>query len=208
MISRISGVLKEKKENSVLIDVSGISYEVFIPNIIMKSLDTALDGNGRLELVTYHYFQMDPMKGVPLLVGFLNEVEKEFFEKFITVSGIGPKAAVRALNLPISIIAKAIDEGNLSLLKSLRGVGERRAREIIAKLQGNIGKFGLIQDEGVSSVPDIKEDIQKEALQVLLQLQYKKNEARQMIEEAAQRNSDIKTSEELLNDIYRNRKPR
>ena len=43
------------------------------------------------------------------MVGFLNEIEKEFFGKFITVSGIGPKAAVRALSLPIPTIARAID---------------------------------------------------------------------------------------------------
>ncbi|PIU41973.1 MAG: Holliday junction DNA helicase RuvA [Candidatus Omnitrophica bacterium CG07_land_8_20_14_0_80_42_15] len=206
MISRISGTLREKRENSVIINVSGISYEVFIPDVIMKVLDGSIGADGKIELVTYHYLQMDPSRGVPFLVGFLNEVEKEFFEKFITVSGVGPKAAIRALALPISVIAKAIDENNLSLLKSLPGVGERKAREIVAKLQGKVGKFGLMQDGHISELPKPKDDIQNEALDVLLQLQYKRNEAKEMVSKAISRNPDIKTSEELLNEIYKQRK--
>jgi len=206
MISRISGILKEKRENSVIIDVNGISYEVFIPEVIMKTLDGAVGADRKIELVTYHYFQMDPMKGVPFLVGFLNEVEKEFFERFITVSGIGPKAAVKVLSLPISVIAKAIDEGNLSLLKSLPRIGDQKAREIIAKLQGKIGKFGLIQDGHVSELPKMKEDIQEEALQVLLQLQYKRGEAGQMIDKVISKNPKIETAEGILNEIYKQKR--
>jgi len=206
MISRISGILKEKKENSVIVDVNGISYEVFIPEVIMKTLDGAVGPDRKIELVTYHYFQMDPMKGVPFLVGFFNEVEKEFFERFITVSGIGPKAAVKVLSLPISVIAKAIDEGNLSLLKSLPRIGDQKAREIIAKLQGKIGKFGLIQDGHVSELPKMKEDIQEEALQVLLQLQYKRGEATQMIAKVISKNPKIETAEGILNEIYKQKR--
>ena len=203
MISRISGTLREKRENSVIINVSGISYEVFIPDVIMKVLDGSIGADGKIELVTYHYLQMDPSRGVPFLVGFLNEVEKEFFEKFITVSGVGPKAAIRALALPISVIAKAIDENNLSLLKSLPGVGERKAREIVAKLQGKVGKFGLMQDGHISELPKPKDDIQNEALDVLLQLQYKRNEAKEMVNSALKKEPRSKTVEELLNIVYK-----
>ncbi len=206
MISRISGTLKQRKENSVIIDVNGISYEVFIPEIIMKALDTSAGEDGKIELITYHYLQMDTMRGVPFLVGFLNDVEKEFFEKFITVSGIGPKGAVKALSLPISVIARAIDEGNLSLLKSLPGVGEQKGKEIIAKLQGKVGKFGLIQDGYVSELPKTGEDIQEEALQVLLQLQYNKTEAKKMVQEAVAASPSTQTAEELLNEIYKQKK--
>lgn len=206
MISRISGILKEKRENSVIIDVNGISYEVFVPEVIMKALDETIKGEERIGLITYHYFQMDHVKGMPFLVGFFNDVEKEFFEKFISVSGIGPKAAIKALKLPISIIAKAIDEGDLSLLKSLPGVGEQKGREIIAKLQGKVGKFGLIQDKHISELPEAREDMQQEALQVLVQLQYKKSEAKQMISEAVSKRPEIKTAEELLNEIYKQKR--
>jgi len=204
MISHISGKIKKRKNSSIVLDVNGISYEVLIPPSVMKAIDKAVSEDGCLELVTYHYYQLEPSKGIPVLVGFLNEIEKEFFEAFITVSGVGPKAACRALSLPFSAIADAIDRADMPLLKTLPGIGEQRAREIIAKLQGKVGKFGLIQDTGTgASVLAGKRDIHEEAMGVLLQLQYKKFEAKNMLDEALKRNSEIRTAEDLLNEVYK-----
>lgn len=208
MITQISGRIKKQKTSSVIVDVSGLSYEVLIPPAVMKSLDSAKSADGTITLITYHYYQLDPSKAIPVLVGFINEIEKEFFEQFITVSGVGPKAACRALTLSFSVIADAIDKGDMALLKSLPGIGEQKAREIVAKLQGKIGKFGLIQDRFEQGLPALKEDIKEEALSVLLQLQYKKNEARDMIEKAIKRNPRASTCEEILNEVYKASKAR
>lgn len=205
MICRISGKLVDKSEDSIILDVNGLCYEILIPGAVMNCLESQIKEDGIVSLITYHYLQVEPSKGFQYLIGFLNEIEKEFFEKFITVSGIGPKAAVRALKMPISTIAKAIDMGDVTFLKSLPGIGEQRAKEIVAKLQGKIAKFGLIQD-GITAGARAhkgKQDIEEEALDVLLQLQYKKNEARDMIQGALGRNPDIKTAEELLNEVYK-----
>jgi Holliday junction DNA helicase RuvA len=145
---------------------------------------------------------VDQAKSIPVLIGFLNQVEKDFFEIFITVSGIGPRAALKALNKPISQIAKAIDEGDLSFLRSLPGIGEQRAKEIVAKLQNKVGKFGLIQDRDIGKKAASK-DITEEALDVLLQLQYKKPEALSMIKKALETNAQVNTTEELLNLVYK-----
>ena len=206
MISHICGKLIEKKESSLILEVSGLSYEILVPPTVMNSLDTNQQPNGNLRLVTYYYYQMDQSKALPMLIGFLNEIEKEFFEVFITVSGIGPKAACRALTLPFSVIAEAIDKSDMTLLKTLPGIGEQRAREIIAKLQGKVGRFCLIQDRDSAPVRKVKEDIREEALSVLLQLQYKKKEAEEMIDKAILRNREIKTCEDILNEVYRERK--
>ena len=141
MISRIQGRIKSKDSGKVLVEVSdGISYEILIPKSIMGNIKIS-DDNQRASLITYHYFQTDPSKSIPILIGFLNEIEKEFFEKFITVSGVGPKAACRALTLPISEIADAIDNADLAVLKSLPGIGEQRAKEILLCLFVPDGKF-------------------------------------------------------------------
>ncbi|MDD5679763.1 MAG: OB-fold domain-containing protein [Candidatus Omnitrophica bacterium] len=203
MISKISGKLKQKRGNSVLVEISGISYEVLVPGVIMRKIDETMKEDSDIDLVTYHYLQSDPSRSVPVLIGFLSDIEKEFFEKFITVSGVGPKAACRALALSFSAIADAIDKGDMAVLKSLPGIGEQRAREIIAKLQGKIGKYGLIQDGTVSAPVAVEEDIKREALQVLTQLQYNKPEAKSMIDEALRRNVNISSCEELLNEIYK-----
>lgn len=205
MISRISGKIIDKREDSVTLDVNGLCYEVLIPGTVMNYLDDHIQENGNISLITYHYFQVEPSRSFPFLIGFLNEIEKEFFEKFITVSGIGPKAAVRALKMPISSIAQAIDVGDITFLKSLPGIGAQRAKEIVAKLQGKIGKFGLIQDNvnGEAFLRKAKDNIEEEAIGVLLQLQYKKYEAANMVQQALMRNKDVATAEDLLNEVYK-----
>ncbi|MBU1083838.1 MAG: Holliday junction branch migration protein RuvA [Candidatus Omnitrophota bacterium] len=205
MISRISGKIAEKKDNTLIMDMGGVSYEVMIPRAVMNSIKEEKSLEDKLDLVTYHYFQMSQSTAVPVLIGFRNDIEKEFFEKFISVSGIGPKAACRALAEPFSIIAGAIDRGDEMFLKKLPGIGGRKAAEIIAKLRGRVGKYGLIRDDERRGTKDEKESIKDEALEILLQLQYKKNEAEGMIEKALQREPDLKTSEELLNEVYRER---
>jgi Holliday junction DNA helicase RuvA len=205
MIVRISGKIIEKGVNYVVIDMGGICYQVLIPTAVIQRLNDMLAGDGNVSLITYHYFQVEPSRSIPVLIGFLNEIEKEFFEAFITVSGIGPRAAVRALNKPISLIAKAIDEANIDFLKSLPGIGQQRAKEIVAKLQNKVGKFGLIQDNPQAQKDMISKDIEEEALAVLMQLEYKKAEASQMIKKALERSSNIQNTEELLNEVYKQR---
>ncbi|MFH1191756.1 MAG: Holliday junction branch migration protein RuvA [Candidatus Omnitrophota bacterium] len=205
MIHRISGLVVEKGTNFLVLDLGGLSYEVFIPACVMQGLDSAMGPEGRISLLTYHYYQVEQAKSVPILIGFLSQVEKDFFEIFITVSGIGPRAALKALNKPISLIARAIDEGDLSSLKSLPGIGEQRAKEIVAKLQNKVGKFGLMQDRGIENNTAAK-NITEEALDVLLQLEYKRNEALGMIKKVLEINSRVSTTEELLNLVYKQKR--
>lgn len=203
MIVQICGKIAGRNENCVTLEIQGLFYQVMVPQTVFERIDENINSQGMLHLVTYHYLQVEPSRAAPVLIGFLNEVEKDFFERFITVSGIGPRAAVKALNKPISDIARAIDEGDLKFLKTLPGIGEQRAREIVAKLQGKVGKFGLIQDSAKKRQAANVSGWQEEALEILLQLQYKKQEAKEMIEKALQRASHINTTEELLNEVYR-----
>jgi Holliday junction DNA helicase RuvA len=201
MIATISGKIIKRESDFLLIEVSGMGYEVYLPQTVMQRLNEN-PGDDYVKLVTYHYHQLEPSRSTPVLIGFINEIERDFFQQFITVSGIGPRAALRALNKPISIIAQAIDEGDINFLKSLPGIGQQRAREIIAKLQGKVGKFGLIQDSWAIQEKG-KKDISNDALAVLMQLQYKKTEAKAMIAKALKDAPGLRTSEELLNQIYK-----
>jgi holliday junction DNA helicase RuvA len=207
MISRLRGKVVELKDLAVVLETGGIFYEVFIPASVAKRLDSAKDADGSVTLMTHHYFVIGPSSGVPVLVGFLNEIEKEFFLQFISVSGIGPKAAVKALDRSIAEIATAIDKGDVAFLKTLPGIGQQRAKDIVAKLQGKVSRFGLIQDRAVVERAEtaVAPAFRDEALQVLLQLQYKKAEAEEMITRALERNKAIASIEELLNEIYKQR---
>jgi Holliday junction DNA helicase RuvA len=206
MIVKIAGKLIEKKDQSLVVDVNGLFYEVIVPASVLERVEETKDQDGNIQLITYHYFQIGPSSGLPLLIGFINAIERDFFQQFIKVSGIGPRAAVRALDKPICEISRAIDEGDVNYLKSLPGIGTQRAKEIIAKLQGKVGKFGLIQDKHVASkASSVSAPWQEEALEVLLQLQYKRQAAQEMIHKALNRSKDIRTAEELLNEIYKQR---
>ena len=205
MIARLRGIVREMGELQLVLDVNGICYEVLVPASIVRVLPERLGPHGELELVTFHYQQLEVGRGIPILIGFLNEIEKEFFIRFISVSGVGPRAALKALALPMSVIAQAIDDGDLALLRSLPGIGEQRAKEIVAKLQGKVGKYALIQTKERMAVSAAMPSsaIEEEAVAVLVQLEYKKPEAKQMVLAALERNPKVKSSEELLNEVYR-----
>lgn len=205
MISRIKGNISQRNQQSLIVDVGGIHYEVLLPSCVMRSLNEDSVIGDTIDLVTYHYLEVSMSRNTPVLIGFSHPVEKEFFERFITVAGIGPKAALKALALPIQQIARAIDDGDISLLKSLPGIGEQKARHIIAKLQGKVGKFALMKEELLPESEE-KEDVQSEAIEILLQLQYKKAEAKDMVLEAMKRNPGISTAEELLNEVYKQKR--
>ncbi|MBI3087493.1 MAG: hypothetical protein HYY91_01190 [Candidatus Omnitrophica bacterium] len=207
MICRLRGIIREQNETSLIVEVSGVSYQVFVPPSIMQRIAEKTLPTGEIELVTYHYQQLEVGKGFPVLIGFTSEVEREFFERFITVSGVGPKAALKALTVPIPAIARAIDEGDLALLKSLPGIGDQRAKEVVAKLQGKVGKFALIQGKAEAELPvsEARQGLEEEAIAVLLQLEYKRQEAKEMVKAALSRNPKLKTVEELLNEVYHQR---
>jgi Holliday junction DNA helicase RuvA len=207
MITAIKGKISRQSEAAIILEANGLSYEILTPVSVLQRIKENQDSDGNIRLITYHYYQMTPSSGVPVLVGFLNEVERDFFLEFIKVSGIGPRAAVKALNKAIGEIAQAIDRGDTKYLKTLPGIGEQRAKEIVAKLQGKMGKFTLMRDRvAVQSPSTASRDIEEEALHILLQLQYKKTEAEEMIKKAFERQPKLSTSEELLNEIYKQRK--
>ena len=206
MIASIKGKVTKHSDNTILVTAGGIGYEVYASLSVMQRLAENQDSNGEIYLITYHYYQMTPSSATPVLVGFFNALERDFFLEFIKVSGIGPRAAVKALNKSIGEIAQAIDRADAKYLTTLPGIGGQRAKEIIAKLQGKMGKFTLMRDK-VADVPltATLTNIKEEAMTILSQLQYKKTEAEGMIEAALQRNKNVATSEELLNEIYKQR---
>lgn len=204
MISRVRGVLTDVTDNIVTVDVAGVGYSIFVSQSLAREL---LGGRGEeTELYTYYYVQGSGMgNALPTLIGFRSRLDREFFEQFITVSGIGPKAAVRALTLPVPQIAEAIEHGSRHVLESLPGIGKQRATEIIAKLQGKVAKFAMAPVGEAVSGP-VAEDVAEEARLILTeQLGYGRGDAERLIRDAFARNPKIKTVEGLLRDIYQHR---
>ena len=200
MFSRISGSLVERGTETVVLDAAGLGYEIVLPPCIAEKIP-ATPGE-RVTLEIYSVVNMDGNSGRFTFYGFSNAIEREFFEALLTVASIGPRSAARAFSLPMSSIAGAIDRGDHAFLKTLPGIGQQKARDIVAKLQGKVAKFLLIQDAPAAPVATMP-DFAAEALSVLLQLEYRRAEAEAMIRETLDADPKIDQAEALLAEIYR-----
>lgn len=208
MFSRIRGALADRTENGVVLDVHGLCYEILLPPCVQEKI-TAAPGQ-EVSLEVHAVLNIDGNTGHYTFYGFSNAVEREFFEALISVASIGPRSAARAFSQPMARIAGAIDRGDHGFLKTLPGIGQQKARDIVAKLQGKVARFLLIQepDRGSSARhPAPVEGFAEEALAVLLQLEYKRPEAEEMIRSTLEAAPQIKDAEALLAEIYRQKAP-
>lgn len=198
MIGYLRGRVVRRGEGVVVIEAGGVGYEVALPPVVEAALPA--DGEGPLELfISYHATANQPK---PLLVGFQREVEQEFFERFITVDGVGPTRAVRAMVQPVHEIADAIERRDAAHLRRLPGIGSRTAEKVIAELHGKMGKYALLREEAAAAAP--KADIKEEVVDVLTrQLGHRAAEARRMVEEALRRAPHLDSAEALFQEVYR-----
>ena len=203
MIGYLEGKILKKEEDRILVLTNQIGYEVLLPAIVMESLQDKQVGD---EISLYIFYQQTERQPKPVLIGFNLEVEKEFFQYFISVEDIGPLKAAKALTVPVREIATAIEAGDINPLTKLKGIGRRTAQKIIATLEGKMGKFALIRPEDRQSEPPV-EDFSKQVLDVMIkQLGHRMADGRLMIEKALKRNNAIKTAEELFEEVYRGEK--
>ncbi len=200
MFSRITGTIVERGDASLLLDVGGLGYEVVLPPCVAEKLNSPPGEQATLEI--HPTFNLEGNSGRFTFFGFTNAIEREFFEALISVASIGPKTAARAFSLPMARIAQAIEASDYAFLVKLPGIGQQKARDIVAKLQGKVTKFLLIRDaEPRASVPI--PDFAEEALLVLLQLEYRRAEAEAMINETLAAAPGIADAETLLAAVYR-----
>jgi Holliday junction DNA helicase RuvA len=199
MFSRIEGVLVERNHERVVLDVGGLGYDVILPPCVAEKIAAA--PGERVALEIHSVLSIDGNSGRFTYYGFTNAIEREFFEALISVASIGPRSASRAFSQPMAAIAHAIDRGDHGYLKTLPGIGQQKARDIVAKLQGKVARFLLIQ-EGRAAPPPMP-DFAAETLAVLLQLDYKRAEAEAMIRETLEAAPHANDAEALLAQIYR-----
>lgn len=216
MIASLRGKLRKKLEDRVVVESGGVGYEVFLPPVAYRAISDAVasekDDASDLSLVIYYHATRDQPR--PILIGFTSELDKEFFEKLITVKDIGPLVAARALTCAVPDLAAAIARQDEKFLRTLPGIGPQKARNIVAQLQAKVAKFALLKEPGAAPEPpppppaDEQEGIRNLVWEVLVkQLGHRPSEAVQLINEAFRRKPGIDTAEELFDEIYRGRKP-
>ena len=202
MIARVTGRLEHIADGSALLDVGGgLFYEVGIPAFDVERLSRRM---GQDVIVhTIHYLEGDPSHGqmVPRLIGFLSEVDRDFFRTFTTVKGVGVRTALQALVRPVADIAAAIEAKDATFLKSLPGIGPRSAERIIADLNGKVDQFAGERAPAAQQL-DLP-DAAMEAMSVLVQLGERRADAQATIERVLAVAPECETAEQILQYAYR-----
>ena len=139
---------------------------------------------------------------IPRLVGFLNPVEREFFEMFCEVDGVGVKKALRAMVRPVQEVATLIEEQDAKGLATLPGIGPATAERIIAKLRRRVPKFALLVGRDMPPAADVERDLLTEAFEVLRALGHSESDARRLLDGALDKKRKYKDVDVLLHAIY------
>jgi len=209
MIAQIEGILQGRGEGYLLVACHGMTYQIQVPPLVFDALQQVQEGE-KVALETVHYFALEQTRATPILLGFENTLEKEFFEKLLTVPKMGPKGALGLLTQPVSAIAGAVENADHKFLESLPGVGKQRARDMIATLQGKLARFALLQDGGAVGGPPTASisNVGQEALQILLALGHKRADAERMVQETLATVPDCPDAESLVRVVYKKQQER
>jgi Holliday junction DNA helicase RuvA len=203
MISQIEGKIRRLLDDRIEIEVSGLTYEVLLPSRAYQQLRSH-DLAQPVRLYTFHYLEGAMTAApIPRLVGFLSELDRDFFHLLRTVKNIGAKTALASMILPVSQYARAIENEDIPSLKGLPEVGPATAKRMIAELKGKLVRFLFMPDEGPVPVTTMLTDYRAEAVEVLLQLGKRRSEAEDWVARAARQFPDIKESDRLLTEVFK-----
>ena len=204
MITKLTGALLALSETSATIAVDPFEYDVYVPDFTRRHLQ--LKVGERVSLYTIQYIDGNPQKGgrmTPRLIGFNTEIERQFFELFCSVPGLGVKKALRAMVRPVKDIAHAIEQQDVKSLTTLPGIGPAMAEKIVAQLRRKMAKFALlVQRDTAESQTGDERNIVDETYQILLALGHTESEARNLLEVPIASKQKFKDVEELLQAVY------
>ncbi len=204
MIARVNGIIAEVGDESVLVTVGEITYELHVPAVDIPHLQ-AHRGEKCL-FFTLEYIEGNASFGqlAPRLLGFLRNDDKAFFQKFITVKGIGPRRALRALTAPVGQIASAICRKDSKFLTSLPEIGKRTAEQVIAELSGKVDHFATGGAGAASADPATHRlDELEQAITALVSLGERRVEAENWVDRACRADPALKKTADIVRAAYR-----
>lgn len=173
MIAHVSGVVAEKFNSSIIVDVHGVGYEVAVA---AGDYEQALL-NEPVKFYTYHHIREQSQE----LFGFTSLAAKKLFELLITVQGVGPKAALAILSLGDSeVVRNAIANGDAAFITKAAGVGKRIAERVVVDLTDKVG-LAIRTDVTPTGVSQQLSHTD-EALEALMALGYSLNDATRALE--------------------------
>lgn len=197
----------------VEVDVAGVRYEVLVPLFLWPELqgiagENELDAAAQ-EIGLHIHYSASANQPVPVLVGFLRRAERDFFRKFITVEGVGPAKAAKAMNVSVSTIARAIEQEDRAALTRLPGIGARGADKIIASLRGKVVAEASMHDGAIEKPVDTarleRDRVLADAIETIAALGFPRADARRWVEDAHTREPSLQSVEALTLAVLRGR---
>ena len=186
MISFLIGTIEDKQENSLLLDVGGVGFEMSISSNTFSALPMIGES---VKVLTYMSVREDDIS----LYGFSSKEEKDLFIKLISVSGIGPKVAISILSgLTLNALSIAIANKDVKMLSKIKGLGAKTAERICVELKDKVSAFPLI--DGNQS-DDYDESAVQMATDTLIALGISKSEAYMLARSNA---GDNASAEEII----------
>lgn len=174
MIAHVYGSVAEKFNNSVIVDVHGVGYEIQTP---LSDYEHAVLGE-EVKFYTYHHIREQSQD----LFGFSTLAAKKLFELLITVQGVGPKAALAILGLGESeTVRNAIANNDATYITKASGVGKKTAERVVVDLSDKVG-MPLYYDNKTSTGISQAIEHSDEALEALMALGYNLNDASKALE--------------------------
>src|SRR5215212_442266 len=211
MIASLTGTLEHVDDDRIHLRAGPILYELLVPAADINRLkdDVGLE----MTFHTIFYLQGDASGGSiePRLIGFLERQDKKFFEKFITVKGIGPRKALKALALPTGDIAQAIESKDARFLTGLPEIGKRTAETIVAELSGKVAEFATLipREPGGAAIGTGRRSVDEEdAIQVLMALGERRTDAEHLLDRVKQFNPNLKSADAFSREMLRMRSVR
>jgi Holliday junction DNA helicase RuvA len=206
MITKITGKVVSVENEFLTLAVEAFEHEVLIPEFARRHLQNKL--GQVVSLFTIEYIEGNPMQGrmVPRLVGFLSSPEREFFELFCQVDGVGVKKALRAMVRPVQEVATAIEEQDVKSLSGLPGIGPATAERIIAKLRRKVPKFALLVARETPGFEEGEADLIRDAYDALRTLGHSESDARRLVDGALAKKRKYKDLNDLLHAVYEQQK--
>jgi Holliday junction DNA helicase RuvA len=197
VIAQISGTLAQKIPCEIVVDVSGLGYQVLIPLNVFYQLPEI---GAPVRLQIYTHVRDDALQ----LFGFQDLAEKQIFLLLIGVSGIGPKLAINILSgIPAEELARALKEGDQVRLVAIPGVGRKLAERMIVELKDKLATLSTFGAE--SAKPESGSQLMQDAVSALVNLGYKKPEAEKMVGEVLKKGE--RSLENVLKETLRRVSP-
>jgi Holliday junction DNA helicase RuvA len=205
MITKITGIPISVSGDVLTLAVGAFEYEVLIPEFTRRQLQAQIGHQTSLHTIEYLEGNQMASRLTPRLVGFLNPIEREFFELFCQVDGVGVKKALRSMVRPVQEVAALIEDQDAKGLAALPGIGPATAERVIAKLRRKVPKFALLI--GRDLPPDVatERDVLSETFDALRALGHGESEARKLLDDALGRKKKYKDVDEMLRAVYEQR---